>query len=1029
MGLIQYMIDLHVHTMYSLLDSIIKPEELVEKIRLLNKPAIAITDHGNIHASIYMYKLLKKNNIKYIHGSELYICDDINVKDSNNRYYHLVVLAKNEQGRLNLNKLISISNIKGFYYKPRIDFKTLCDYKDGLIILSACMGGEVSRLLMQDKYDEAKQIALKYKNVFGDDYYLEYQSHSEATQQRLNRQIVDLAKDIDVDYVVTTDAHYLNKEDQKYHNVFVQIGQEREVGETYNDCYIQTKDDIHKICRSTTYEENSTAIANTYKIADKCNVYMPLSAPLIPHVDIPDEFQSEIEYLRHLCIQGWQRRRLSQLSKAEIDIYKERLKYEMNAIQKMGFEGYYLLVYSYANSVRRRGIARGSGGGSLVAYLLNIVDINPVKYGLYFERFIDVSAIEKLDNGEISLEDVKIPDFDSDFGRKDRDKVIDYIIKQYGRDRVADLGSFQYIWAKGAIKDIGKVLGLSFDITNAMTKNLNDETIKEALELGLLKEYETQYPELFEYAQRLSGLPKSFSMHPCGKVITMQNIDYYTAISVNNGNYVLQGDMHDAESLGLVKIDALGLRTVDVIYDTLDMIGKDYEYINPDKLNFNDPKVLREFAKGNTNGIFQFESYGMKDTLQKIKVSNLDDLGVANALYRPGSMQYIDLYADRKHGKISVQYLHHDLEKILKPTFGIIVFQEQLIEIGRLAGMKNPDQLRVATGKKIPELMQQVEPELKNGLLSKGWTQEQVDKLWEDMLEFAKYSFNKSHSYAYAIMAYICQYLKVYHTTEYMCALLNSYEGNNDKIPEVISEIQRLNINIKFDFKEIDGLCHVENGAIYYGTSLIKENNREIGYNLQQYSNRQYEYFVDLLRDIEEDYGLNKKIKSLVQLGYFSSFYRDGKCLALYNEFTNGKNRYKRTHADKTKMARLANLRQLEQSLENQDIGIKDKIGIELKFLGLITTIEPRASEDFYIVTQLKMYKNKYRPYVTLYQLKTGQHIRTKVVDSRYYATNQFQLYDVIKVQFRTQNKSKLVNGKWRRTKEKERVLREWQVF
>lgn len=1023
------MIDLHVHTMYSLLDSIIKPEELVDKIKKLNKPAIAITDHGNIHASIYMYKLLKKNNIKYIHGSELYICDDINVKDSNNRYYHLVILAKNEQGRLNLNKLISISNIKGFYYKPRIDFQTLCQYKDGLIILSACMAGEVSKLLLQNQYDKARDVALKYKNVFGDDYYLEYQSHSEETQQQLNRQIVDLANDISVNYVVTTDAHYLNKEDQKYHNVFVQIGQEREVGETYNDCYIQAEDDIFKICRSTTYEENNIAIANTYRIADKCNVDIPLSAPLIPHVNIPNEFNSELEYLQYLCIQGWKRRGINKLPKEEIDIYKERLKYEMTAIQKMGFEGYYLLVYSYANSVKRRGIARGSGGGSLVAYLLNIVDINPVKYGLYFERFIDVSAIEKLDKGEITLADVKIPDFDTDFGRKDRDKVINYIIDQYGRDRVADIGSFQYIWAKGAIKDIGKVLDIPFDITNAMTKNLNSETIKEALELGLLKEYENQYPELFEYAQKLSGLPKSFSMHPCGKIIAMQDIDYYTAISVNDGNYVLQGDMHDADSLGLVKIDALGLRTVDVIYDTLDMIGEDYEYINPDKLNFNDYKVLREFAKGNTNGIFQFESYGMKDTLQKIKVSNLDDLGVANALYRPGSMQYIDLYADRKHGRSSVVYLHPDLEEILKPTYGIIIFQEQLIEIGRLAGMKNPDQLRVATGKKIPTLMKQVEPELKNGLLNRKWTQKQVDQLWEDMLEFAKYSFNKSHSYAYAIMAYICQYLKVYHPIEYMCALLNSYEGNNDKIPEVISEIQRLNINIKLDFKEIDGLCHVENGAIYYGTSLIKENNREIGYNLQQYSKRQYEYFVDLLRDIEEDYGLNQKIKSLVQLGYFSSFYRDGKCLALYNEFTSGKNRYKRTHVDKTKIVRLANLRQLEQSLENQNIGIKDKVEIELKFLGLITITEPRASKDFYIVTQLKTYKNKYRPYVTLYQLKTGKYIRTKVVDSQYYATNQFQLYDVVKVKFGTQYKSKLLNGKWRKTKEKEQVLQEWQVF
>ena len=1024
------LIDLHVHTMYSLLDSNIRPKDLVQKLKDLGKAAIAITDHGNVHASTYMYKLLKQNGIKFIYGCEMYVCDDMQVKDSNNRYSHLLVLASSEQGRLNLNKLISASNIDGFYYKPRIDFKTLKQHKEGLIVLSACMGGEISKAILDKRYDVAKEIALKYKGEFEDDYYLEFQSHSDETQQFLNRQIVDLAKELNIDYVVTTDAHYLTQADQKYHSIFVQIGQAREVGETYNDCYIQTKDDVMKICKSTTMEENAIAIANTHIIADKCNVDIPLSAPVIPHVEIPHGYDSELDYLKQLCLDGWIKRRIDQLSLEKREEYKARLGYEMNAIAKMGFEGYYLLVHSYANIVKRRGIARGSGGGSLVAYLINIVDINPVKYGLYFERFIDVGAIERLEKGEITLQDVKIPDFDLDFGREDREIIVEALIEKYGRNKVTDLGVLQYIWAKGAIKDIGKVLGIPFDITNEMTKNLDQETIEEALELGLLSEYEDEYPELFDYAQHLSGLPKSFSIHSCGKVISMRDIDYYAPISINNGSYVMQGDMHDAESLGLVKIDVLGLRTVDIIYDTLDMIGKDYDYIDPSILDFEDRKVLGEFAKGNSITIFQFESFGMRDTLKKMQVSSLDDLGAANALYRPGSMQYIDLYVDRKSGAEKVEYLHPDLISILEVTYGIIVFQEQLIEVGQLAGMNNPDLLRQATGKKDLQLMAQVEPDLREGLYGRGWTELQVDTLWVDMVEFAKYSFNKSHSYAYAIIAYICQYLKIYHPTEYMCAVLNSYEGKIEAISKVLQEAKRMGIKIEFDYRHMQGLCHVRNGAIYYGSATIKGNNSETAEIIQQYQNIPYHYFVDLLQNIEEDHGLNKKIEILVDLGYFNSFYNTGKCATLYGEFTGGKHRYKRTHVEKTKIKRIEELRKLEEGLPNEKTNIKQTIKTEAEVLGVPLSTEPQLSFDYYMVIEFKTYNNKNRPYIMLYQLRTGKYVKTKVTDSKFFAMNKFELFDILHIrQFDTQKKSRQVNGKWQKTDEDEEVLTTWQVF
>lgn len=402
------MAKLHIHTKYSLLDSIIEPEQLVKKLAEQGETALCVTEHGNVYSNVEVYKLCKQYGIKYLYGCEMYICEDVEIKDKTSKYNHLVVIAKNETGRINLNRLVSESCKHKYYGKPRIDFKMLQEYKDGLIILSACMAGEVQRAIADGHIALAKTIAQEYQKVFGDDYYLEYQSHSEPMQQMLNRKIVDLANELGIKYVVTTDAHYLNKEDQKYHDIFVQIGQAREVGEIYNDCFVQSNDEILKICKSTTREENLLAIQNTDEIADKCNVELPLSAPIMPHEYIPPEFKSEIDYLKHLCVQGWKDKKI--YLKPNKQVYKERLGYEMSVIEQMGFEGYYLFVCGYANSVKRRGIARGSGGGSLVAYLANIVDIDPIEYGLYFERFIDVGALDLLKQGKITKKELKIPD-------------------------------------------------------------------------------------------------------------------------------------------------------------------------------------------------------------------------------------------------------------------------------------------------------------------------------------------------------------------------------------------------------------------------------------------------------------------------------------------------------------------------------------------------------------------------------------------------------------------------------------------
>lgn len=1010
-------VHLHTHSAYSLLDSISRIENIVKKVKNLNQNAVAITDHGNVFASIKAYKECKKQNIKFIYGCECYICNDIKIKDKNNKYYHLILLAKNEQGRLNLNKLVSLSRLEGFYYKPRIDFELLKKYKEGLIVLSACLAGEIQKYLQNNNYQKAKKIASKYKQEFGDDYYLEFQSHSDIEQLKLARQVIDLAKELKIPYVVTADSHYINKEDQELHSLFVQIGQEREAGETYNDCYIQSEEDIKKILKNTlTDEEIQIAINNTVEIANKCNVQIPLSPPQIPHVDVPKKFKNEEEYLKYLCNKGWKQRNLHKLPPDEQKKYKDRLYYEFNAIKEMGFSGYYLLVYSYANIAKRRGVARGSGGGSLVAYLLNIVDIDPIEYGLYFERFIDVSALDLLRNKQIKPEELKIPDFDLDFGEEDREKVLKFITNKYGEDKVAAIGNFQYIWDKSAIKDIGRVLKIPFETTNKITKIIGDNTIEETIQEGLLDEYIKKYPKLFHYAKQLAGLPRSFSVHPCGKIVAVKDLTYYTAITESDGNTVYQADMYDIEDLGLVKIDTLGLRTVDLIYDILDMIEKDYDYINPKKMNFNDQKVLEVFRKGNTHGVFQFESSGMRETLRKMQVDSLEDIIAANALYRPGAKKYIDTYCNRKHNKEKIDYLHPDIEQILAPTYGVMAYQEQLIEIGRLAKMRNPDLLRKACGKKKPELMAKVEPELKEGLKKRGWTQEQVDKIWNNMVLFGNYSFNKSHSAAYAIIAYIVAFLKTYHPTEFICALFNSYQGKHDKMAGCYEETKRLGVKIKpLSLKNISPLCKVKDNEIIYGIALIKNCNKQIATELIKLNNKDYRSFLDLLIDIKEKTSVNKtQLDALIKLNTFSNFAQNQKLLKFvnfFNEFYN-KKQIKKNKIDKLnlnhsifqKFSRETEksymdfqsydfLQYVWTNLKDKPLPIQEQIKAEIEYLGYPQSTFDVA-EDYIIITEID---TKYSPKITAYYLATGKEEQYKV-PKRAYNHQPFKKFSILKV-------------------------------
>ena len=1037
------MIHLHTHTKYSLLDGMMHIEDIAERLKEIGQDTIAITEHGNLYSNVEAFSKLSKEGIKVINGCEVYICDDVNVTNKDSKYYHLILLCKNEQGRLNLNWLVSQSTLHKYYGRPRIDFKMLEEHHEGLICLSACMAGEVSRALENNDNQLAESIALKYKNLFGEDYYIEYQAHLVDEQQRLNLQLINLANKLGIKYVVTCDAHYVRPEDEKYHNIFIQIGSQREAGEIYKDCYLQSEQDVVDKCIST-QQYTQQAIATTHEIADKCENTIPLSAPIIPHFTVPAPYKSELEYLKFLCNDGlkkkgfmnWNMEQWNQYmtdrvyaedgtyvevklvqfnSVKEIQqIYIKRAKYEMNALEAMGFEGYYLMVHSYVNAAKRRGIARGSGGGSLLAYLCGIVDIDPIKYGLYFERFIDVGAIDLLKDGTITKKELKIPDFDVDFSPNDREKVVQYVINKYGEDNVVSLGQFQYLWAKGSIKDIGRVLGIPFEITNEITKNLDGETIEEALASGVLDNYKDEYPQLFEYASKLSGLPKSFGVHPCGKCITIKKAEYYNAIEWNDGNktWVLEGDMHSADDLGLVKADFLGLRTLDVIYDTLEMIGKDYDYIAPHKLNMNDPKVWNEFAQGHTDCIFQFESPGMKQMLKDMQCNRMDELSAANALYRPGSKQYIPNYVNRKNGLETIEYLHPDLEPILKNSYGIIVFQEQLIEIGRLAGLRNPDELRKATAKKKPKLMAKIEPELKNGLMKRGWTDVQVTQLWDTILQFAKYSFNKSHSSAYGLTAYITMFLKVYHTNEFFTACINSYDGDIKNIVKTVKEAKRMGVDVKFDkWQNSTGetVCH--DNAVWLGTNTMKGFGKNVAIALNELAKNDYNDFIEFLIDASTNPNIDKsQFESLIKLNWFNQFGSNGKLLRIYNLFNDiyGRKQFskdkchiphdiivqfcKETEKQYREIDCNRLLSYMCEQVEDFQLPISTMISAQQQTYGYISYTDP-SRPNTAIVTDVNC---KYTPKITLYRLDTGSTIVVKL-KKRSYESNPLPVGAIIK--------------------------------
>ena len=881
-------VHLHIHSEFSLLDGANRIKDLPVRAKELGMKAMAITDHGVMYGAIDFYKACKKEGIKPIIGCEVYVAPRTRFdKEPNidNHYYHLILLAKNNQGYKNLSKLVSLGFVEGYYYKPRIDLEILEKYSEGLICLSACLAGAVNQALLNGQEEKAEEVALWHKKVFGEDYYIEIQNNGIPEQVLANQKLVKLARKLDIPLVATNDAHYLKKEDAYNHEVLLCIQTGKKMSDPdrmrfdTDELYVKSPEEM-----SEYFKAFPDAIENTVKIAEKCNVEFEFGHTILPNYDVPAEYPTHYDFFKKLCDDGIKKRYGENPSKEILD----RAEYEISVIKKMGYVDYFLIVWDFIHYAKSQGIpvgpGRGSGAGSIIAYAMEITDIDPMKYGLLFERFLNPERIS-------------MPDFDVDFCYERRQEVIDYVSRKYGHDHVSQIITFGTMSARMVIRDVARVLEMPYAEADSLAKMIPNElhiTIKKALEQN--KELNDKYENdpniknLLDIAMGLEGMPRQASTHACGIVITKEPVDTYVPLYVRDGQISTQYIMTTLEELGLLKMDFLGLRTLTVIQDTIDLVkqnrGIDVEF---DK-EMSDPKVYKLWQEGKSCGIFQFESQGMTNFMKELKPDCLEDLIAGVSLYRPGPMDQIPRYIKGKQNPGHNEYTHPSLEPILNVTYGCMVYQEQVMQIVRdLAGysLGRADLVRRAMGKKKLDVMAKEREVFINGQVDEngnvivpgcvrnGIDKESANKIFDEMAEFAKYAFNKSHAACYAVVAYRTAYLKAYYPAEFMAATLNSFLGNLDKIPQYIDECKNLGIEIlRPDINRSSTKFTVEDGKIRFGLGSIKNvgiapvdaivNERK--------ENGDYKSFVDFCERIADETVNKKCVESLIKAGVFTEF-------------------------------------------------------------------------------------------------------------------------------------------------------------
>ena len=881
-------VHLHIHSEFSLLDGANRIKDLPVRAKELGMDSIAITDHGVMFGAIDFYKACKKEGVKPIIGCEVYVAPRSRTDKQpgiDNHYYHLILLAKNNEGYKNLSKLVSLSFVDGYYYKPRIDREILEKYHEGLICLSACLAGEVNQALLSGQNEKAEQVALWHKKVFGDDYYIEIQNNGIKEQVLANQKLVQLARKLDIPLVATNDAHYLKREDAYNHEVLLCIQTGKRMSDEdrmkfdTDELYVKSPEEMEEY-----FKAFPDAIENTVKIAEQCNVEFEFGHTILPNYDVPPEYLTHYDFLKELCDKGLKKRYGENLSE-EI---QKRAEYELSIIKKMGYVDYYLIVWDFIHYAKTNGIpvgpGRGSGAGSILAYAIEITDIDPIKYGLLFERFLNPERIS-------------MPDFDVDFSDERRQEVIDYVARKYGHDHVSQIITFGTMAAKMVIRDVARVLDYPYAEADALAKMIPNEihiTIKKALEQNkeLKDRYDTdeQTRKILDIAMGLEGMPRQASTHACGVVITKDPVDTYVPLYVRDGQINTQYIMTTLEELGLLKMDFLGLRNLTVIQNTIDMVKENHGIDVEFDQDMSDPKVYKLWQDGNTSGIFQFESQGMTNFMKELKPDCLEDLIAGVSLYRPGPMDQIPRYIRGKQNPGHNEYTHPSLEPILNVTYGCMVYQEQVMQIVRdLAGysLGRADLVRRAMGKKKLDVMAKEREVFIHGQVDEngnvevpgcvrnGIDEVSANKIFDEMAEFAKYAFNKSHAACYAVVSYRTAYLKAYYPAEFMAATLNSYLGNLDKAPQYIDECKRLGIQIlKPDINKSFEKFTVEDGKIRFGLGAIKNVGTIPVENIvkERKEKGEYKSFTDFCERVSELQVNKKCVESLIKAGAFQKF-------------------------------------------------------------------------------------------------------------------------------------------------------------
>lgn len=876
-------VHLHLHTEYSLLDGACRIEELPSYVKLLGQNAAAITDHGVMYGVIDFYRACKKEGIKPVIGCEVYVAPRTRfdrVQGIDSEYYHMVLLCENNTGYQNLIKMVSLGFTEGFYKKPRIDDELLEQYHEGLICLSACLAGELPRKILRGDYEAAKEKALYYQNLFGrDNFFIELQNHGIKEQLVSNPQLVNIAAEIGAPLVATNDCHYIKKEDSEIQNILIciqtnkTINDENKLEFQTDEFYVKSEQEMLSL-----FKEYPQAIENTQKIADRCNVEFTFGVRRLPHFDVPNN-QDHYEYFREQCYSGLYRH----YGDNPDSTLTERLEYELSVIKSMGFVDYYLIVNDFIQYAKSRkipvGPGRGSGAGSLCAYCIGITGIDPIKYNLLFERFLNP-------------ERVSMPDFDIDFCNVRRQEVIDYVISKYGADHVAQIISFGTMAARGAIRDVGRALAVPYNTVDTVAKlvpmELNitiDKALSVSSELRRVYDTDSQIHNLIDAAKRIEGMPRHATTHAAGVVITQNPVSDYVPLAVNDEAVVTQFTMTTLEELGLLKMDFLGLRNLTVIDDCVKQIQKSNPQFSIENINEDDKAVFDMISLGNTEGVFQFESRGMRNVLMQLKPESIEDLIAVISLYRPGPMDSIPAYIQNRHNPNKITYKHPLLKEILEVTNGCIVYQEQVMQIFRtLAGysLGRADIVRRAMSKKKHDVMERERDIFVHGLLRddgsvevagclrNGVDEATANSVFSEMESFASYAFNKSHAAAYAHVAYQTAWLKCFYPCEYMASLMTSVLDNQGKLAVYIDECQRLDISILPPHvnKSFNGFTVSGEKSLRYGLMAVKSLGKGFIENIvSEREKAPFEGLVDFCRRM---YGKNtnsRAIENIIKCG------------------------------------------------------------------------------------------------------------------------------------------------------------------